>query len=379
MTQGIDLLVSFDTTGSMYPVLSEVRSQVVKFVDDMFNSVEDLRVGIIAHGDYCDKDNPYTIRCLDLTTDRDKICDFVRTTKSTYGGDAPECYELVLNTSRTVVNWGAGRSKLLVLIGDANPHEVGYVDNVNRLDWRNEAKLLEEMGVKIFAVHALSFYRRESYEFYHSLAEYTHGTYLTLDQFNEIMPLIKATALSEYSEEKINEYVSVIKSTGHITRTMAANINRLTGKETIAVPDVYRSPASKYGYSARTATPDGLVAVDPGRFQVFTVDSDCDIRQFVTDRGIEFNPGRGFYELKKYVKVQQHKEIILQDRETGEFFHGSQVREKLGLLPHDPDSHVNESLSSKNLDPKYKIFIQSTSYNRKLLAGTDFLYEVSDI
>ena len=353
---------------------------MVKFVDDMFNSVDDLRIGVIAHGDYCDKDNPYTIRCLDLTTDRNKICDFVRTTKATCGGDAPECYELVLNTSRTVVSWGAGRSKLFVLIGDANPHEVSYHYNVDNIDWKNEAQLLAEMGVKIFAVHALSFYRSYSYDFYDSLAKYTKGTYLTLDQFNEIMPLIKATMLSEYSEDKINEYVSVIKSNGHVTRTMATNINRLTGKETIPVPDIYRSPANKYGYTVtRSKTPDGLVAVDPGRFQVFTVDSDCDIRQFVTDRGISFNPGRGFYELKKYVKVQQHKEIILQDRETGEFFHGSQVREKLGLLPHDPNSHVNESLSSKNLDPKYKIFIQSTSYNRKLLAGTDFLYEVTDL
>lgn len=381
--KNIDLLVSFDTTGSMYPVLSQVRSEVQEFVKDMFSSIENLRIGIIAHGDYCDKDDPYTIRVLDFTTDQDKICEFVKTTKATSGGDVDECYELVLNTAREVVSWRPDSDKIFILIGDANPHSTTYRSNTRHLDWNTEAKYLGDLGIRIYAVHALSYYRSESTRFYQSIADYTNGTYLTLDQFREISSLIKATALSDYSEEKISEYISIIRDTGNMTHTMARNINRLVGRDVVPVPEIHISDRRSYSYTTSRAykdvAPDGLVPVAPGRFQTFTVDEDCDIRKFITDRGIAFAPGRGFYELTKYVKVQQHKEIILQDRTTGEMFHGSQVREKLGLKPQTVSGGVTESLSSKNIDSKYKIFVQSTSYNRKLLAGTDFLYEVEDV
>ena len=361
---GMDLLVSFDTTGSMYPVLSQVRKNVVSFVKDMFNSIDNLRVGIIAHGDYCDKDNPYTIRVMDFTEDEDKICDFVRNTAKTYGGDADECYELVLRTARTIVDWRPGRKKVFVLIGDASPHSVNYRDNTDRIDWRDEAHLLNEMGVQIFAVHALSYYRSSSKDFYSYIAKATTGTYLTLDHFDEITLLIKATCMAEYSETKLNDFISIIKSTGKMTRTMAKNMNRLSGKEVVS--------------SGEFVGADGLVPVTPGRFQVFEVDTDCPIKNFVESNGIEFKRGRGFYELTKHETVQQYKEVIIQDRETGDMFTGKQVREKLGLQPQVSKGGVKESLSSRDT-VKFRVFVQSTSFNRKLIGGTTFLYEVSDL
>ena len=361
---GMDLLISFDTTGSMYPVLAQVRQNVTSFVKDMFKSIEDIRVGVIAHGDYCDKDNPYTIRVMDLTDDQSKICEFIKTTDKTFGGDVDECYELVMHTARTAVNWGAGRTKVFVMIGDASPHGVNYPDNKDRIDWKNEAGLLNELGVKMFAVHALSYYRSSSRNFYQTIADMTGGTYLTLDQFDEVIDLIKATCIAEYSEEKLNEFVSIIKSNGRMTRTMAKNINRLSGIE-IEV-------------ETKGVQADGLVAVKPGRFQIMEVPNNCVIKEFVESNGIEFKQGRGFYELTKHETIQQYKEVIIQDRATGEMFTGAQVREKLGLKPQSRSGGVKESLSSRDT-AIYRVFVQSTSYNRKLIGGTTFLYEISDI
>ena len=361
---GVDLLVSFDTTGSMYPVLAQVRQNVTSFVGDMFESINDIRVGIIAHGDYCDKDNPYTIRVMDLTDNKDKICEFIRTTDKTWGGDADECYELVMNTARTAVNWGAGRTKVFVMIGDSSPHGVNYNDNKDKIDWRNEAGLLNELGVKVFAVHALSYYRSNSRNFYQTVADMTQGKYLTLDQFDEVIDLIKATCIAEYSEEKLNEFVSIIKFNGRMTKTMARNISRLSGTEVEA--------------DTKDVQKDGLVPVEPGRFQVMKVPENCVIRDFVESNGIVFKKGRGFYELTKHETVQQYKEVIMQDRVTGEMFTGAQVREKLGLKPQTRVGGVKESLSSRSTHA-FRVFVQSTSYNRKLIGGTTFLYEISDL
>lgn len=366
-SSGFDLVVSFDTTGSMYPVLSRVRNEVVSFVEEMFKQISDLRIGIIAHGDYCDKDNPYTIRILDLTSDKDTICKFIRETEKTYGGDADECYELVLRNARTTMDWGAGRTKAFVLIGDASPHGVDYRDNKDRISWTEEAGLLNDMNVKIFAVHALSYYRSSSRMFYKRIADITGGKYLTLDQFNEVTDLILATCVSQYDEEKLNEFVSIIKNKGRMTRTLARNIGILSNSKIDT------------GYTeGKAVQKDGLIPVNPGRFQVMSVERNCDIRSFVENNGITFKKGRGFYELTKHETVQQYKEVIIQDRETGEMFTGAQVRERLGLQPQIDKGGVKESLSSRDTS-EFRVFVQSTSYNRKLIGGTMFLYEVDDL
>ena len=396
----MDLLVSFDTTGSMYPVLSQVRREVEQFVKDMFTEFTDLRLGIIAHGDYCDKDDPYTIRVMDFTRDEERLCDFVRSTAKTYGGDADECYELVLNTAYKELDWRDDADKIMIMIGDASPHSINYSMNKGRLDWRKEADNLADLGVKVFSVHALAGYRSSSRAFYKTVAEKTLGVYLTLDQFNEIVDLIKATVCQQDGEEKLNEFVTIIRDNGRMTHSMENNIKRLRGEK---VDDTYES------YTKRTATRseddavikymkrtrmvktgtksaddvvikemDKLVPVIPGRFQVMTVDENCDIKGFVTENGIEFKKGRGFYELTKAETVQQYKEIIMQDRETGEMFNGSQVRERLGLQPQTEKGGVNEKLYAKDAK-EFRIFVQSTSVNRKLIAGTTFLYEITDM
>jgi hypothetical protein len=381
-----DLVVSFDTTGSMYPVISQVRREVEQFIKTMFSEFSDLRLGIIAHGDYCDAGNPYTILALDLTRDEERLCDFVRTVDRTYGGDADECYELVLKTARTDFSWRDDSNKIFIMIGDAAPHSVTYRDNKEKLDWLEQTELLNKEGVKVFAVHALSYYRTSSKMFYKTVAEKTFGTYLTLDQFSEVVDLIKATVYQQSGEEKLNEFVTIIKDSGKMTHSMDRNIRRLKGESVSDEEDSYG-----YGYESHrkhrtksSGTEAGAIKemaelepVRPGRFQVMSVEEDCDIRKFVTDNGIEFCKGRGFYELTKVETVQQYKEVIMQDRETGEMFIGTQVREKLGLQPQTEKGGVNEKLYAKDAK-EFRIFVQSTSVNRKLIGGTTFLYEVND-
>ena len=370
---GIDMLVSFDTTGSMSAIIGSVRRKVREFCKQMFANENDIRIGIIAHGDYCDVDNPYTIRCMDFTTNVDEICKFITDTANTYGGDADECYELVLQTARTGLSWGAGRDKMFIMIGDASPHSVGYKykDHTNYIDWANEAGLLGELGVKVFGVQALPSYRSTSSAFYRTVSECTGGIYLTMDQFTEVNDLIQLTTLSQYDEDQLNQFVTIIRDRGRMTPSIAKNIKRLTGTNV----EVKRS---------REIQKSGLVPVPGGRFQIIEIPEDASIRDFVEGQGLVFKPGRVFYELvkvKKAPKVQQYKEIILEDPSSSELFNGTQVREYLRLLPQIDGGKGSGAIETIKYDKdcEYTVFIQSTSYNRKLLAGTRMLYEVHDI
>jgi hypothetical protein len=349
----------------MYPCLGEVRSKITKMVDTLFSKIPNLRIAIIAHGDYCDAGRPYTVKVMDFTNEKNTIVNFVNKVEPTGGGDAPECYELVLKTARTLLSWRSGTSKSIVMIGDDNPHGPTYPQNVDKIDWQNECGLLKEANVKVYGIHAMPGCRRHSETFYRAIAARTEGTYLTLDQFAAIEQLILGICYKQDSVEKLNEYVEVIKVGAG--RSTLRNIAALTG-----------TTFDEADYSKKHM-PKGLVPVPSGRFQVFTVPSKMAIKQFVVDRGILFKKGRGFYELTKSETVQQYKEVILQDKITGEFYAGAAAREMLGLRPQieGTSGGIHEKLRPVDLD-KYRVFIQSTSVNRALVAGSGFLYEVED-
>src|SRR4051812_12063628 len=148
----VEVVFSFDTTGSMYPCLTQVRRNVKSTVTRLGEEIPGIRIGIIAHGDYCDKGSTYVTSHLPLTDDMDAICRFVEKVGPTGGGDAPECYELVLHEARSQP-WSAGAPKALVLIGDDVPPPPAH--NPGRLDWRQEAEALKKEGVAVYAVQAL--------------------------------------------------------------------------------------------------------------------------------------------------------------------------------------------------------------------------------
>jgi hypothetical protein len=111
----------------------------------------------------------------------------------------------------------------------------------------------------------------------------------------------------------------------------------------------------------------------PSKFQIFSVDKDCNIQAFCYNMGISYAKGKGFYEFTKNEIVQPQKEIVLMNKSTGELYEGEAARTIAGIKSNEERAKIKPA----NLD-KYRIFIQSTSPNRKLLAGQGFLYEVMD-
>jgi uncharacterized protein YegL len=79
-----------------------------------------------------------------------------------------------------------------------------------------------------------------------------------------------------------------------------------------------------------------------------------------------FTPGTLFYELIEGEDVQDHKQIIVQDKTAGQFFTGwLSAKRLLGL----PDFKGTVTIRPGNLGD-FKVFIQSTSFNRNLDPGT---------
>jgi hypothetical protein len=357
--ESIDLLFSFDTTGSMYPCLTQVRRTVSDTVKRLFRDIPNIRIGIIAHGDYCDGSRAITK--FDFSSDQKAICKFVETVPPTEGGDAPECYELVLHEARSL-SWSAGKNKAVVLIGDDIPHPPSYPQNTKRLDWKNELKLLVEAGIHVHAVQALS--RRHATDFYEKVADITGGCHLELHQFAHVTDLIMAICYKQAGGEQLQDYEKEVTKQGRMNRSLDQIFSTLMGRK--------RSASGSGGSFGKA----DLEAVPPSRFQVLQVDSDEAIAEFVRDNGLRFKIGRGFYEFTKSVEVQDHKEVVLQDKRTGDMFSGKKARDMLRLPTHGT-ARIKPDVAREVL-ANYTAFIQSTSNNRKLIGDTRFLYEVED-
>ena len=104
--------------------------------------------------------------------------------------------------------------------------------------------------------------------------------------------------------------------------------------------------------------------------EVYVVDKTNDgvqIRDFVEAQGYPYVKGCAYYQLSKPEKVQDHKNIALRDKFTGNVYVGLESRSMLGL-PEYGEVKVAPADSGQ-----YNIFIQSTSVNRKLVDGTNIL------
>ena len=92
----MDILFSFDTTGSMSYILNEVKDRLSDNIQRLQSDIPGIRLGVIAHGDYCDEEVFYLEKHIDFTQNVVDLCNFVGGIEGTGGGDQDECYELIL-------------------------------------------------------------------------------------------------------------------------------------------------------------------------------------------------------------------------------------------------------------------------------------------
>lgn len=81
--------------------------------------------------------------------------------------------------------------------------------------------------------------------------------------------------------------------------------------------------------------------------------------------------GKAYYELMKREKLQSHKQLVIEERDTGKMYGGdADAARNLLNLPSGGEISV-----APGDHGKFRIFVQSTSVNRKLVEGEEVLYE----
>jgi hypothetical protein len=119
--------------------------------------------------------------------------------------------------------------------------------------------------------------------------------------------------------------------------------------------------------NAKTIRDAGLTPLRKGAYGVFDVTKDASIRDFVESLGMNYVTGRAYYEHSKAETIQPQKVLAFQSKVDGRVFTGPEARKMVDL----PDMYVKVG---PNHNPDYRIYVQSTSTNRRLKAGTKLLY-----
>lgn len=91
------------------------------------------------------------------------------------------------------------------------------------------------------------------------------------------------------------------------------------------------------------------------------------IRDFVESHNMAYRTGSAYYQLTKLELVQAGKQILVRDSSTGSVYTGPAARQLIGL-----PSYGNIKVKPIS-GGRYQVFVQSTSTNRKLVAGTELL------
>lgn len=111
-----------------------------------------------------------------------------------------------------------------------------------------------------------------------------------------------------------------------------------------------------------------LQELSKDKYQVYFVGTGegRDIRDFVSqETGRAYKAGNAYYQLMKKEEIQAHKDIAVMELATGKLFIGNGARRMIGL----PDKGIAcDAVPDASM--KYQIFVQSTSYNRKMTPNT---------
>lgn len=200
----LDMVIAFDTTGSMNSYIGQVKNHVSGLVPQLLKDNPNMRIGIVAFGDYCDMVSATEFgrayQVLYPTSNEQDIISFVKNAQSTGGGDADEFYELVIKKITEETPWREDATKSVLFIADCNPHKIGYsygniVQNA-RIDWREEAQKASEKGIQFdtMSIHG------KQYDWYEELAHITDGVYTDFKSSNKTSDYIKTVAYARGGE-----------------------------------------------------------------------------------------------------------------------------------------------------------------------------------
>jgi DNA-directed RNA polymerase subunit RPC12/RpoP len=114
---GLDIIITFDSTGSMQGEIDQVKSRISRIGSVLFSLIEKSRIGICTYRDHGDA---YVVDGLPMTDNLAEVVLFLEKITASGGGDEPEAVEEGIRWA-TSQPFRRSARKVILLFGDAPP------------------------------------------------------------------------------------------------------------------------------------------------------------------------------------------------------------------------------------------------------------------
>lgn len=166
-----------------------------------------------------------------------------------------------------------------------------------------------------------------------------------------------------FPKDNVQVWSTTAKGMKEVGESIARTVNSYYAMRSTGVRGSKSLFTMDVGGLSKAKVSQNLTGLHFGQFRMYDVDNDTPISDFVESKTKRaYKLGEGYYQLIKPEKVQPQKEVAIFDKKKSMLYIGPTARQLLGLPGHEvkvgPEAH-----------PEFDIFIQSTSTNRKLLAG----------
>lgn len=116
---GLDIVICFDSTGSMTGEIDQVKRQIERIGTTLFTLVPKARISIVTYRDHGDE---YVAKGMPLTGNISDVKAYLDRIEADAGGDLPEAVEEGLKWSARNNQFRSSARKVILVFGDAPPH-----------------------------------------------------------------------------------------------------------------------------------------------------------------------------------------------------------------------------------------------------------------
>lgn len=116
---GLDIVITFDSTGSMQGEIDQVKSQIERIGSVLYQLVPKTRISICTYRDVSDL---YVVKGLPLTESLGEVVNYLGDIQAGGGGDEPEAIDHGLKWSIEKNRFRRRARKIILIFGDAPPH-----------------------------------------------------------------------------------------------------------------------------------------------------------------------------------------------------------------------------------------------------------------
>ena len=226
-TNGIDLALVLDTTGSMGTHLGEIRRKLVDLVGELSRNFNDLRTGVVAFKDHDCED--YLTKTLEPTGSFARLVDFLSDPALApgVGGGGAEAVECALHELGEL-SWRPKARKIAILVGDKPPHGAGldgFSACAHGVDYRDEIEALRLQGVSVYTVRVGGCL--ETQRVFEYISARTGGTYLDLLHVRDLPASLVSVCHKEAGN--LGAYRRRLERAGRLTATRRHLLTALAG------------------------------------------------------------------------------------------------------------------------------------------------------